>query len=68
MSRYAFVSGFYNDIFVVKAKTKRLAIKKFIEAIKGRFGFADDYRPVDFVHDIEFGMVTITKIQELGVG
>ena len=67
MSRYAFTSGFYSDIFVIAARTKRLAIKKFVEVIKGRFGFADDYCLADFDRDIEFGMVTIAKVRELGV-
>ena len=65
MSRYAFLSGFYSDTFIIAAKTKRLAIKKFIEAIKGRFGFAAVYRQIDFERDIEYGMVTVTKVTEL---
>lgn len=64
MHRYAFI---WDDTttFVVRAKTKRNAIKIFRKKVDGRFGFFPDLKMVDVLRDISMGSVAVKRVTEV---
>ncbi len=66
LTNYIFVHmGFDGKSFMVRAKTKRLAIKKFVKKVRGKYGFFPDMNISDANYDLREGNLEVYKPKKI---